>query len=99
MQLLRIGQYPEAIARFEASYIFFTRHVWIDRYRSIVMMSPSAASYREAALINIAFCYAQIGQGAEAKNYYLRTLHEFPESGLAKAALTLIESIEESAKS
>jgi TolA-binding protein len=58
------------------------------------MMSPSAISYREMALVNIAFSVSQLGQGTDAKEYYQRALDEFPNSAMAKAALRLIESVE-----
>jgi len=89
-------QYEQAIHSHKASYNFFTRHSWLDRYRSITMMSPSAMSFREMALVNIAFAYSQIGNGEKAKEYYLRTLDEFPESGMASSALRMIESAQQS---
>lgn len=94
MHHLRLQQYTEAIRAFESSYSFFSRSPWIDRYRSITMMSPSAISYREMALVNIAFSYSQLGQGISAKESYQRALDEFPNSAWAKAALRLIESVE-----
>ena len=48
------------------------------------------------ALVNIAFAYSQIGNGEKAKEYYLRTLDEFPESGMASSALRMIESAQQS---
>ena len=58
------------------------------------MMSRSAMSYREMAQINIAFAYSQIGDSAKAKQYYQRALDEFPHSGMARAALRMIDSVE-----
>ena len=46
------------------------------------------------ALLNIAFCHAQLGNGELAKEYYQKTLHEFPDSGMAKASLNMIETFE-----
>lgn len=94
MHHLRLQQYPEAIREFESSYSFLSRNRWIDRGRSITMMSPSAISYREMALLNIAFSYSQLGQGANAKDHYQRAFDMFPNSMMAKAALRLIESVE-----
>ncbi len=90
--LLNAGRFKEAIEAFEESYRFFSEHLWIDRFRSIVLMSPSAMTYHEMALCNIAFAYSQMGDGAGAEGYYRRTLDEFPENGLAKASLKMIES-------
>ena len=58
------------------------------------MMSASAVSFREMALLNIAFAHSQIGKGEKAKEYYQRTLSEFPSSSMANAALRMIDSAE-----
>lgn len=92
MHLYRNEQYAAAIQAFEESYVFFSRHRWIDRFRAVVLMSPSAISYREMALCNIAFCYSQLGDGQNAELYYRRAIYEFPNSGLAAAAIRMIES-------
>ena len=63
VRLLQTQHFEDGIRAHEESYQFFTRHAWLDRYRSITMMSPSATSYREMALMNIAFAYSQIGNG------------------------------------
>ena len=94
VRLMKAHRYDAAIPSFEASYEFFSRHRWLDRYRAILLMSASAIPYREMALANIAFCHSQAGRGAEAKAAYQRTLNEFPSSGLAEAALRLIGSVE-----
>src|SRR5688572_16583375 len=60
MRFFRKQQYAAAIEAYQESYEFFARNPWIDQYRAIVMMSPSAISYREMALCNIAFCYTQL---------------------------------------
>ncbi len=93
MKLVRQGEFRPAIEQFEQSYDFFSRHEWIDRYRSITLLTPSAVSYREIALLNIAYCYSQLGEGQQAKVYYERALAEFPESGMAESALNLINSV------
>lgn len=93
VRLYRKQEYSAAIQAFEDSYRFFARNPWIDRFRAVVMMSPSAVSYREMALCNIAFCYSQLGNGEKAESYYRRALDEFPNSGLAAAALRMIESV------
>ena len=92
MSLTRGLRYAEAIPYFANSYKFFSDYAWIDRYRSVLLMSASQASYREMALCNIAFCYSQIGDGQRAEKYYHQAVNEFPDSGLARTALRLIES-------
>ena len=94
IRLSQAQQFEEAIRSHEESYEFFTRHSWLDRYRSITMMSSSAISYREMALLNIAFAYSQIGNGEKAKKCYQRALKEFPDSVMATAALRMMESVE-----
>lgn len=96
IRLSQTQQFEDAIRAHQESYEFFSRHSWVDRYRSITMMSPSAMSYREMALINIAFAYSQIGNGKKAKEYYERAQKEFPNSGMANAAIKMIESFEQS---
>lgn len=92
MQLTKSGKYQEAIAAFEKSYQFFSRYDWIDRYRFVTLMNPSAMSYREMALINIGYCYVQLGKKEEAREYYQKTLAEFPHSELAKNYLKILET-------
>jgi hypothetical protein len=93
MAALHQARWGEAIVHFRASFEFFSEHSWIDRYRAITMMSPSAASYREMALLNVAFCHAQLGNGPAARAAYERVSREFPDSPLAKSTLRLIESV------
>lgn len=92
---MRQKQFEAAITCFENSYEFFCNKPWIDDYRSLVLVSPSRVSYREMALLNIAFCLGQLGRQAEAKEYYKRTLEEFPGSQIAHAGLTLLNFDEE----
>jgi tetratricopeptide (TPR) repeat protein len=90
-------KFKDAIPDFEKSYAFFKRNEWIDKYRFITLLSSSKMSYREMALANIGFCYSQIGDGIKSKEYYERTLKEFPESGLAKSALKMMSAMEKNA--
>jgi tetratricopeptide (TPR) repeat protein len=92
VRLFKQQRFAEAIAKHQESFEFFERHPWIDDYRSIVLMSPSAMSYREMALLNIAFCYGQLGDGAQGRAYYQRCLERFPQSGVATAALRMLDS-------
>ena len=96
---VREGRFEEAIEQFEASYAFFTRHGWVDTYRYLTLMSMSALSYREMALVNIAYCHGRLGHAEKTKEYYLRALAQFPQSAIAKACLTLIAAFEKRAAS
>ena len=93
--LFKKGAFVDAIPFFEKSYDFFKRNVWIDKYRYITLLSSSRASYTEMALLNIAFCYGQSGDGKRSKEYYKKTLSEFPDSEIAKASLRMFESAKE----
>ena len=92
-----VENFKDAIPDFEKSYAFFKKYEWIDKYRFITLLSSSKMSYREMALANIGFCYSQIGDGIKSKEYYERTLKEFPESGLAKSALKMMSAMEKNA--
>lgn len=94
MLLTRQGQYRDAIKKYEQSYAFFSKHVWIDDYRSLVLLTPSAMSYREMALVNIAYCHAKMGKDKLAIAAYERTLREFPHNEIAAATLKRIEAAE-----
>ena len=86
-------QFEAAIPYFKRSYEFFKKNAWIDKYRFLTLLSSSKMSYKEMALNNIAFCYGQIGDGNLSKEFYQRTLDEFPDSGMAKVALRLLNSM------
>ncbi len=92
--LSKAGKYEQAIEEFQKSYAFFSKHNWIDKYRFITLLSSSKVSYREMALLNIAFCYSQIKDGKNSKTYYLKTIEQFPNSEIAHASLKMIEAIE-----
>jgi hypothetical protein len=94
---VRRQQFGDAIESFQKSLAFFDRHPRVDRFRSIVLMSASAASYREMALANIAFCYVQLGNGDRARRYYELCQEQFPESALASAALRMMDVARDSA--
>ncbi len=94
IRFFKSGDYVHAIDEFKKSYEFFMEHKWIDKYRFVVLLSSGRISYTEMALLNIAFCYTQIGDGSRAKLYYEKTLEQFPDSGMAKAALQMMNSVQ-----
>jgi tetratricopeptide (TPR) repeat protein len=95
IQEIRKGNYKAAIPYFEKSYEYFTKNTYLDKWRSLFLLSSSRISYREMALINRAFCYTQIKEGEKAKELYKKALEEFPDSGMAKAGLNMMESLKE----
>ena len=46
-------------------------------------------------LCNIAFCYSQTGNGSKAIEFYQQTLKDYPENGMAKAGLNMLNSLKE----
>ena len=93
-RLLKKNAFAEAIAEYGRAYDFFSRHAWIDRFRYLTVLSSSAYSYREIALCNIAFAYAQLGDGTKAVETYRRALQEFPACAAARTALKAAEAME-----
>ena len=92
MRLVKQNKFKEAIPLFEKSVEYFTRNEWVDKYRYLTLLSPSKITYREMGLCNIAFCYSQTGDGQKAKQLYELVLREFPENGLARAGLNMLNS-------
>ncbi|QXP59517.1 tetratricopeptide repeat protein [Olleya sp. HaHaR_3_96] len=90
--------FEAAIIDFKKSYTYFKKHEWIDKYRFVTLLSSSQMSYREMALLNIAFCHSQIGNGEKSKDYYEKVLQEFPDSRLAKSALRMLHAMENKAE-
>ena len=93
ISLTKRKKFQKAIPYFEKSYNFFNKYSWIDKYRYIILLSSSRISYKEMALINIAFSYSQINEGKKAILYYERTLKEFPDSEIARTSLNMITSL------
>ena len=92
MDLVKQEKYADAIPFFVKSYENFLEHAWVDKYRHIFAHN-SKMTYKEMDLNNIAFCYAQIGEKEKSIEYYKRLLSEYPNNGLAKAALNMIETM------
>lgn len=56
------------------------------------MLDSSAVPYREMALCNVAFSYAQVEEKSRAEEYYRKALEEFSQSEMAKSGLEYVES-------
>lgn len=90
IRLIKQGDFASAIPAFQESYANMRKRGWIDHYRWFILGSSSRWSYREMALANCAFCFGQVGDGHRMKEYYEKTLSEFPESVLATTALRML---------
>ncbi len=90
IKLVHQQQFQEAIPHFLRSYEFFAQRQWLDKYRAFLLLSASAISFQEMALVNTAFCFSQIGDGASARKYYEQCLALFPDSRIATAALKMM---------
>lgn len=90
--LTKEGKNVEAIASFEQSAKFFGDHLWIDNYRFITLLSASKHLYKEMALVNISYCYMAINNKEKAKEYYMKTLQEYPDNEMAKLGLSILNS-------
>ena len=91
MHYAREGRLELAIAEFQKSYEFFSRHRWLDEMRYIFLLSTSKVSYREMGLLNLAYCDLWQDRGEDAVRIYLRTVEEFPNSGLAWTGIKLFQ--------
>lgn len=94
IRAFRRGDLDLAISEMKASYAFFQRHPQLDRFRALTMLSASAMSYRELALINIGFFQAQAGRKDESKAAYRRLMAEFPDNMVGAQTLKMIETFE-----
>ncbi len=92
VKLIRKKAFGAAIPAFENSLEFFSRHRWLDDYRYLTLLSSSRISYREMAMLNLAYCHGQTGNGERAQQIYQETLAEFPDSEMAEAALRMFNS-------
>jgi tetratricopeptide (TPR) repeat protein len=92
IQHVKAGRFEKAIPLFEESADYFERHAWIDRWRALVLLSPSGWGYREMALANRAFCFGQLGRGKDAMEAYEAMLKEYPGSPLAEPALRMMRA-------
>jgi hypothetical protein len=84
MRAMNRKNYPVAIREFQSSYDFFTKHLWLDRFRAFTMMSPSVWSYREMALMNIAAVHAAQKDFDATEAACQRVLDEFPDNEVAR---------------
>lgn len=99
INLVKQQKFGDAIPYFEKSVDYFSANSWMDKYRFLTLLSSSKMSYREMGLCNIAFCYSQTGNGLKAIEFYQQTLKDYPENGMAKAGLNMLNSLDDKTQS
>ena len=87
MSFIKQGRYEEAMASFEKSFVYFSRHAWVDTFRVITAFSSSKLSFREIAMVNKAFCLVCLDHKEEARRVYEQCLAEYPKNHIAFFAL------------
>ncbi len=92
VSFLNSGKYEKALKSFKKSKQFFETHSWIDRYRPVVLMSPSIFSYHEMAMINIAEAYIQLNDISNAMKAYNEAIAQYPNNIIATTVLKIINS-------
>jgi len=77
---LKKGELQGAILAFQRSYQYFQKYSWIDQYRAFTLFSTSQLSYSEMALMNIIYCYEQLGDKKNAQKYHKILRQQFPDN-------------------
>ncbi|MBA7537036.1 hypothetical protein ES705_29302 [subsurface metagenome] len=77
---LKKGELHGAILSFQKSYEYFQKNAWVDQYRAFILFSTSQLSYSEMALMNIIFCYEQMGDKKMAQKYHKILRQQFPDN-------------------
>ena len=77
---LRKGELQAAILAFQKSYQYFQKYSWVDQYRAFTLFSTSQLSYSEMALMNIIYCYEQMGDKKNTRKYLKILRNQYPEN-------------------
>jgi tetratricopeptide (TPR) repeat protein len=70
MKYLKKNQYDAAITSFQKSLKHFEQYPFLDKYRYVLLISPSEISCKEMALQNIVACYCFLNDKEKATFYY-----------------------------
>lgn len=85
------ADYKTALNDFEKSHLLFSKHNFFDRYGFIFLLNMSRYSYREAALLNMAFINYKIGNIEEALKLYEKVLSINSKNRIAKKGIKIVE--------
>jgi tetratricopeptide (TPR) repeat protein len=97
--LIKEEKFGEAIPYIERSIEYYNKHLWIDKYRFLLMVSSSKRGIRESSICNLGFCLLQTGQVKAAKEVYEDVLRQYPENTIAIIQLRTINTISNSTES
>ncbi len=89
---IRRREYEQALACFARSEAYFAEHPRLDRWRALSVMSTSAASFHEMAMVAQGSCLIRLGRADEARRTYERVRELYPESPWADGALALLDA-------
>ncbi|NIQ78469.1 MAG: hypothetical protein GTN93_10325 [Anaerolineae bacterium] len=92
LRLVRAQRFDEATRAFEQNLAFFEKHPNLDKWRSLIFLSPARYGHREMTLMNLGYTSAMMRRGARSAQYYKRALELNPKNGAAIAALNLLNS-------
>lgn len=92
MRLMRAGKFEEALIPLQQGLEFYNEHPQLDRLRHVMLVTASLYSLRETVLMNIAYCYGQIGDKEKMVKHYERLAREYPENTAAQNTLRFIDT-------
>ena len=87
--LARRGRFEAATPKLEAALARFERLWLLDRFRLLLLCTPTASSYRESAQLALAHCHALAGD-PRAFAAFERCVASHPKSSGAVASLRLL---------
>ncbi len=89
---LKKGQFEQALVAFQAQYYVLESNSWVDRYRWLVLLSPTTYSFREVALLYQVAPYVQLGDKKRVMDATRECLRINPLNVFAHTRLELVEA-------
>jgi len=85
----RRGQFERGAELLQAAVHRFEQTPLIDRFRFVLLLSPTATRFREAAMLSLAHCHVLAGH-REALDAFALCVEAYPKSSSANASLALL---------
>lgn len=85
----RRGQFDRGAELLQAAVHRFEQTPVIDRFRFVLLLSPTATRFREAAMLSLAHCHVLAGR-RDALDVFALCVDAFPKSSTANASLALL---------